>query len=226
MSHYFSGFPRTISSKNGKPIRRKLSVGWSVRPSFCWLVRPSFRRFIYPSIRPSMHPLVRSLVRRSVGRSVCLSIRPSVRLSVYTSDRPSVYPSVRPSAYRLNITSVCGSVGPSVHRLNTFWCNLHLIFSFPLLPIRAPIKKMTKAQWQAKSHQERLDIKAKYEFAPDEEFRWIPPAPQVIGPATLLGLWLRYFPLHANPDPIMPDQPLQHRTWLVTNMGFFMITFT
>ena len=70
---------------------------------------------------------------------------------------------------------------------------------------------MSKAQWAAKSDQEKLDIKEKFEFGPDEEMRWIPPAHQVVGPATLLGLWLQYYRLHDNPDPIMPDEPLQHR---------------
>ena len=70
---------------------------------------------------------------------------------------------------------------------------------------------MTKAEWAAKSDVEKAKIKHKYEFGPEEEMRWIPPAPEVVGPAVLLGLWLQYFNLNDNPPPIMPDEPLQRR---------------
>ena len=70
---------------------------------------------------------------------------------------------------------------------------------------------MTKAEWAAKSSAEQSAIKQKYEFGPDEEMQWIPPAPEVVGPAVLLGLWLQYYGLNENPPPIMPDQPLQQR---------------
>ena len=82
--------------------------------------------------------------------------------------------------------------------------------SLVTLFVRAPILKMTKAQWNAKSDEEKSNMKSKFEVPDDEEFKWIPPAPSVLTPAALLGLWLHYYDLHDDPPPVLPDEPLQN----------------